>query len=168
MNWRRGLFWLWIVAAALFVIVVASTSYNGIKAEFNAAASKPGAATPSILAEFRVQYPEYNGLSDDEIAETVHKRFYSDMPREQFDKKVAEKIAASKTKIVEFRGQLYEFPANLTDEVIGAWLKSTIKNPWASVGWVAGIAFGIPLVVLVLGASIVWAFSGFGAGPKNA
>jgi hypothetical protein len=36
-------------------------------------------------------------------------------------------------------------------------------NPWARVGWVAGIALGVPLVVLILGASLVWAFSGFAA-----
>lgn len=36
-------------------------------------------------------------------------------------------------------------------------------NPWTSVGVAAGIAVGIPLVVLILGASLVWAFSGFAA-----
>jgi hypothetical protein len=38
-----------------------------------------------------------------------------------------------------------------------------LPNPWASLGRVAGIAFGIPLVVLALGSSLVWAFSGFAA-----
>jgi hypothetical protein len=36
-------------------------------------------------------------------------------------------------------------------------------NPWATLGMWAGIGFGIPLVVLVLGSSLVWAFSGFAA-----
>ena len=35
--------------------------------------------------------------------------------------------------------------------------------PWTILAMWAGIAFGIPLVVLVLGASLVWAFSGFAA-----
>ena len=35
--------------------------------------------------------------------------------------------------------------------------------PWTILGMWAGIAFGIPLAVLVLGASLVWAFSGFAA-----
>jgi hypothetical protein len=34
MNWRRGLFRLWIVGAALFVIAVASISYSEIKKQF--------------------------------------------------------------------------------------------------------------------------------------
>jgi len=60
-------------------------------------------------------------------------------------------------------GQLHEFPADFTDEQIATALKSTIKNPWVSVGEAVGFAFGIPLAVLVLGASLVWAFSGFAA-----
>jgi hypothetical protein len=31
MNWRRGLFQLWIVASALFVIAIAFISYRQIK-----------------------------------------------------------------------------------------------------------------------------------------
>jgi ABC-type enterobactin transport system permease subunit len=37
MNWRRGLFRLWIVGTALFVLAVAFVSYSEIKAQFNAA-----------------------------------------------------------------------------------------------------------------------------------
>ena len=36
-------------------------------------------------------------------------------------------------------------------------------NPWVTLGKWASIALGIPLVVLVLGSSLVWAFSGFAA-----
>jgi hypothetical protein len=57
MNWRRGLFRLWIVGAALFVISVASISYSGIKAEsaeFEAVTSMAEQEEVlSILAEFR-------------------------------------------------------------------------------------------------------------------
>jgi hypothetical protein len=47
-------------------------------------------------------------------------------------------------------------------ELIELYKKSQ-PNPWAKVGVVAAIAFGIPLAVLILGASLVWAFSGFAA-----
>jgi len=40
MNWRRGLFRLWIVGRALFVIAVALISYSEIKAQFDAIAAK--------------------------------------------------------------------------------------------------------------------------------
>jgi hypothetical protein len=95
--------------------------------------------------------------------EAVYEKFFSDMPREQFEKQVSEKISAS-NKAVKFQGQLHEFPADFTDEQIATALKTTIiRNPWATTGMWASIAFGIPLAVLVLGASLVWAFSGFAA-----
>jgi hypothetical protein len=47
--------------------------------------------------------------------------------------------------------------------MIGVELYGYPPNPWAAVGMWASIALGIPLVVLVLGSSLVWAFSGFAA-----
>ena len=40
MNWRRGLFRLWIVGAALFVLAIAFISYGEIKRQFDAIAAK--------------------------------------------------------------------------------------------------------------------------------
>jgi hypothetical protein len=59
MNWRRGLFRLWVVGTVLFVLAVAFVSYGDIKEEFDAVA-----------------------------ADVVQQRFYSEMPREQFDKEI--------------------------------------------------------------------------------
>jgi len=163
MNWRRGLFRLWIVGTVLFVIAVAFVSYSEIKADFDvvARASKPE-VTLSFIAEFRQQYPEYNSLTDAQLLEAVYEKFYSDVPRQQFEKRISENISAS-DKAVKFQGQLHEFPADFTDEQIATALKSTIKNPWVSVGEAVAIAVGIPLAALALGASLVWAFSGFAA-----
>ena len=83
MNLRRGVFRLWIVGSALFVLAVAVVSYAPIKAEFDAAS---------------------------------------------------------------------------TDEQIVAVLTNVRPpSPWTSVGTAAAIAFGIPLAVLALGASLIWA-----------
>jgi hypothetical protein len=164
MNWRRGLFRLWIVGTVLCVLAVAFVSYSDIKADFDvvARASKPE-VTSSFIAELRQQDPEFNDLTDAQLLDAVYKKFFSDMPREQFEKQVSEKISAS-NKAVKFQGQLHEFPADFTDEQIATALKSTIvRNPWATLGVWSGIAFGIPLAVLVVGASLVWAFSGFAA-----
>jgi len=164
MNWRRGLFRLWIVGTVLCVLAVAFVSYSDIKADFDvvARASKPE-VTSSFIAELRQQDPEFNNLTDAQLLDAVYKKFFSDMPREQFEKQVSEKISAS-NKAVKFQGQLHEFPADFTDEQIATALKSTIiRNPWATLGVWAGIAAGIPLAVLVVGASLVWAFSGFAA-----
>ncbi len=164
MNWRRGLFRLWIVGSVLFVIAVASYSYNEyseMKAEFDAAASKPEA---SILA------------TNAKLADWAYKKFYSDMPREQFDKKITTANPIIEPKVV---AQLKAIITNIDpsrpldewsdDELLAYMMYPNIPklgiwpSLWPGVVWVAGIAFGIPLVVLILGASLVWAFSGFAA-----
>ena len=144
MNWRRGLFRLWIVGSALFVLAVAFVSYGDIKKEFDAAAlmdeikdyeqlvpvlcaDARGAADFIgvndncwyAMSKFRRLYPEYNDLSDNELT----RKLYT-------------------ARGVEFHD---------------------LPKPWVTLGTWAGIAFSIPLVVLVLGASLVWAFSGFAA-----
>lgn len=40
------------------------------------------------IAEIRAQYPQYNDLSDDQLASALHAKFYSDMPRDEFDAKI--------------------------------------------------------------------------------
>lgn len=42
----------------------------------------------ATLAEIRQQYPQYADMSDQQIAEGLHKKFYSDMPFEQFSQKI--------------------------------------------------------------------------------
>jgi hypothetical protein len=110
MNWRRGLFRLWIVGSVLFVIAVAVISYGDIKEQFDAARLE---AIRSQLDTSR-PLPQW---TDDEL------RAYIAMPKQ------------------------------ITPTAI----------PWATLEMWVSIAFGIPLAVLVLGASLVWAFSGFSA-----
>jgi hypothetical protein len=107
MNWRRGLFRLWIVGAALFVLAVALISYTDIKEEFEDAASASASVT---------------------------------------DRAVTKQNSVA--------------PKRVTDPALIRRLERT-PNPWATLGWWASIALGIPLTVLALGASLVWAFSGF-------
>jgi hypothetical protein len=40
------------------------------------------------LADLRAKYPEYNDLSDQQLADGFYKKYYSDMPRAQFDQKM--------------------------------------------------------------------------------
>jgi len=42
----------------------------------------------ATLAEIRAQYPEYNDLTDQQLADGIYKKHYSDMPRDQFDAKI--------------------------------------------------------------------------------
>lgn len=43
------------------------------------------------LAEIRSQYPQYRDLSDSDLSDALHKKFYSDMPKAEFDKRMGVK-----------------------------------------------------------------------------
>lgn len=42
----------------------------------------------ATIAEIRAQYPQYQDLSDQQIADALHSKFYSDIPRSEFDAKI--------------------------------------------------------------------------------
>jgi hypothetical protein len=49
----------------------------------------------ATLADIRQQYPQYGDMSDAALADALHKKFYSDMPRDQFDAKIGFKPASA-------------------------------------------------------------------------
>ena len=58
------------------------------------------------LAEVREQYPQYNDMSDAQLATALHSKFYSDMPRSDFN----EKIGLKSIGLGEAVGNLWEKP----------------------------------------------------------
>lgn len=55
------------------------------------------------LADFRRQHPQYDDMSDTELAEALHKKYYSDLPKEQVFKQLAvepQAAAAPATPVV--------------------------------------------------------------------
>ena len=40
------------------------------------------------LADFRAQYPQYDDMSDADLASALHRKYYSDVPRAEFDAKL--------------------------------------------------------------------------------
>ena len=117
---------MWIVGSALFVLAVAFNSYDEIKAEFNAVADQRKAA--SMLA------------TDAELADWVHQRFYNDMPREQFDKKITSPTPITEPKVIAQLDAIITNP-NLSrplsewtnDELLAYQLHLAIRplpNPW--------------------------------------
>jgi hypothetical protein len=60
------------------------------------------------IQEIRQQYPDYNDMSDEQLAGALHTKFYSDMPREQFNAKIG--LVAQKTdpNIFQRIGQDYD------------------------------------------------------------
>jgi hypothetical protein len=144
-NLRRGLFRLWIVGAALFVLAVAFVSYSEIKKQFTTAADAvawPGeVAVPVLCADARgaADADYFIEFSDNcWYAMSKFRRLYPEF-EDLSDKELVRKLYAA-------RG------------IAGV---SDVPNPWKTLGLRAGVAFGIPLAVLVLGSSLLWALSGF-------
>jgi hypothetical protein len=40
------------------------------------------------IAQIRQQYPQYRDMSDQQLADSLHTKFYSDMPRDEFNQKI--------------------------------------------------------------------------------
>jgi hypothetical protein len=156
MNWRRGLFRLWIVGTALFVLAVAFVSYSEIKGQFDAIALQNWAEAndallvPQLCGEARgVAGTDYSTQQERHAGDPYARPCWYAIPK--------------------FR-LLYPEYKDLSDRELSRKLYADhgipirdLPNPWMTLGMWAAIAFGIPLVVLVLGASLVWAFSGFSA-----
>lgn len=45
------------------------------------------------LAEVRAQFPQYADMSDAQLADALHKKFYSDIPQNDFNAKIGLKVS---------------------------------------------------------------------------
>lgn len=65
----------------------------------------------TTLADVRKNYPQYSDMSDADLASALHQKFYSDMPRAEFDKNVglaeSDPIKATAQKEYKERGPAY-------------------------------------------------------------
>lgn len=79
----------------------------------------------ATLADIRKQYPQYNDLSDEQLVQGFHKKFYADMPFEMFAAKVgyqAKGVSSSRMKATQqaFTAQAPErkgLLGNFTDQI---------------------------------------------------
>lgn len=98
------------------------------------------------IAEVRRQYPQYKDLSDQELGDALHAKFYPDMPRDQFNAKVglappspeaqraaadAAKRVASTPGIVRSVNNGFLFNLMPTIDAAGAAAETGIHNAFA-------------------------------------
>jgi len=164
MNLRRGLFRLWLVGSALFVLAVAFFSYGEIKRQFDATAltrwveANDALLVPQLCGEARgVAGTDYS-IGNQKLSNPSQKPNF---------------FETCWYAISKFR-PLYPEYKDVSDKELSRKLYADhgipirdLPNPWATLGTWAGIAFGIPLVVLALGASLLWALSGFAAERRS-
>lgn len=113
----------------------------------------------ATLNEIRNQYPQYADMPDDVLANALYKKFYSDIPRAEFDSKVGLKpVQAPEQAPVSAPSSqsTYQNVRNLiapTVEMAGAvggGLLGTALGPLGTVGG-AGLGYGIAKEALNLG-----------------
>jgi len=153
MNWRRGLFRLWIVGSVLFVTAVAVISYSEIKAQFD--------GVPSPPQGFEIVVPQLcKDARGDAGSDYTTQKGQNPGPWDKYAK--PDPYDDCWYTMSKFR-PLYPEYNNLSDYELIRMLYGIRVRPWATLGMWASIAVGIPLAVLIVGASLVWAFSGFAA-----
>jgi hypothetical protein len=86
----------------------------------------------ATLAEFRTKYPQYNDMPDVELADSLHQKFYSDIPRPQFFQQLdivgsqlpgSEKtitLPKSQPSIMDRLGAVLEVPATMATGLVSS------------------------------------------------
>jgi hypothetical protein len=163
MKWRRGLFRLWIVGTALFVLAIAFISYSVIEEQFEETALQH-----YLEANVDLLVPQLCGQARG-VAGTDYSTQQARNPGPWDTYSKPNPFDNCWYTMSKFRPLFPEYN-DLSDRELSRKLYADhgvptreLPNPWVTLGTWASIAFGIPLAVLVLGASLVWAFSGFSA-----
>lgn len=116
----------------------------------------------ATIAEIRAQYPQYSDMSDAALADALYKKFYSDLPRADFDAKIGLQAPRSEGMPTAPRQELtagqrmyqsirpYVAP---TIEAIGAAGGALLGAPLGPPGVVggAGLGYGLAKETLELG-----------------
>jgi hypothetical protein len=108
----------------------------------------------ATLAEFRTKYPQYNDMPDVELADSLHQKFYSDIPRPQFFQQLdivgAQLPGSEKTislpkaapSIMDRLGAVLEVPATMATGAVS----SAASLPYGLYKGLTGGKFGTPEV----------------------
>lgn len=60
------------------------------------------------IQDIRQQYPQYSDMSDQQLADSLHQKFYSDMPQDQFYQKIGFNSSASNSQQQSLLGKIGE------------------------------------------------------------
>jgi hypothetical protein len=106
----------------------------------------------TTLTEIRNQYPQYADMPDEALASALYKKFYSDIPRSEFDAKVGLKTAQTPVSTTPIPAptstntyqsvRSFVAPALEAAGAIGGGLLGTPLGPMGAVGG-AGLGYGI-------------------------
>lgn len=97
------------------------------------------------LADFRSQHPEYNDMPDAALSDALYKKFYSDLPRDQFDAKMTGEPAKPPSMLQRVGAGLAAGGQTLQSAATGAlesvpFVGKPVADAAAQVGQLAGNA----------------------------
>jgi hypothetical protein len=166
-NIRRGMFRFWVLFTIAWLIGCGMWAYGKMTSTripaTNNAALPPGFEldpTSTRLQLFRQQYPQYKDMSDAELANALHSKFYSDMSRAEFDRKIGAPLGLFDNIPMAKPGQPVTDPALL--RLLNA---SEPPSRLALITPILGTALGVPALIFIVGYALGWAFSGFRNSP---
>jgi hypothetical protein len=138
MNLTRGLFRLWLVLAAAFIVFVAIASEPKIERGFaEAPATADSAASEIAKAEDDAAWAKSAVLSA------------------QFDAEVRSGRPHQRRSINDLLPQPHKPP-------VAAQLKVAYREAWIDLWKTVAVALGVPLLALAFGQGVLWAAAGFG------
>lgn len=164
MNWRRGRFRLWIVGTVLFLLAITVLSYSEIKQQFEEIALHN-----YIEARREVVVPQLCGNARGVAGTDYPTQLRKEGPG-PWDTYAKPNFFENCWYVMSKFRPLYPEYKDMSDKELSRKLYADhgipihdLVNPWMTLGTWASIAVGIPLIILILGASLAWAFSGFSA-----
>jgi hypothetical protein len=149
MNIRRGLFRLWVVLSGIFIIAASILLSGGIRDEFKKARGVKEMSSFKTLLP--VDCSKVRGSVASDYSNFEGQCWY-EIPK--FRKLYPEYKDVDDNRLSEF---LYE----------KAGIPLTPIRPWRKLMETVGFIVGVPLVVLLLGRSLMWAASGFRGQPAK-
>lgn len=176
-NVRRGLFRVWLIFACLFVLFVGFVSIGDIREEFEKAALQQAMSKDILLVPAECAKARGTAGSDYVVLKRANLSQLTDEQLRSFKELIEKKAGGAPLTdalcwydMPKFRANYPEYKDLDDDHLSDAlYQKAGIPvthapiRPWTRVGHAIGIALGVPLGVLFLGSSFMWAVKGFRA-----
>lgn len=115
------------------------------------------------IAEIREKYPQYNDLSDEELAKGLHAKFYSDMDFDEFSNKIGltPQINLTPEQKAQIKANKDEYKRKQAERDKDQWFVSLVENK------PEGIIQNITRPVARLGLSVMQGISNAGLNPAG-
>lgn len=150
MNIKRGVFRLWLVLSSLFVGAVLLTTWENITADFKHATEN----------RWWLEFPSEEEYNLEKIISDMKQERLSAVRQEQplDNDSWWDYINDPTVEEVELERRLSKMKQERLAEKYA---------PWNNLIRIAAFAFGIPLIILVIGSAFAWALSGFSRSQIN-